>query len=256
MVFNVKNLLYSVGLVLLCNILSAQESYRIGIAGGYRALFSKTSFADRLTKYPLNYHAYSPGYYMSLSMMRRNFFLRSSFSGYKIIHSHGVYNNTVFSRESPKNKNIRNTNTARDINLDVGYDFPFYFLNVRLFSGLGWITTGDREWTTSNRPVQMLVPVNVNVTTTLDIFSQAFQSQTYYSNFGFGLSWPLYARLRCEFDVAYQTYFSTLAANYGDYRNRTKEGFGLGGEFSSQLTGAWLAQLGISFSINGSQELK
>jgi hypothetical protein len=250
MVFKSKGVLLFSILIFMCHLLSGQEKLIIGISGGYQAVYSKTSVADRLTRYPQNYHTYTPGYFASVDLSNRNFFVRPSVSGFEIVHSHGVFNKTAFSYDSPKNKNIRNTNSAMDFNLDLGYQFQFYRLKIRMFTGVGWITTNGKEWTTSNRPAHMVAPVNVDVTTTLEIFSQAFQSQTLYSNFGLGLSIPIYDKLSCDLDIRYQSYFKALAANFGDYAARTVQGFGFGGEFASQLTGAWAFRLGIGYQFN------
>ena len=224
----------------------------ITVSAGYRAYFSKTSMIDRLTRYSLNYHAYAPGYYSAINLTTKNFFLKPSFSRYGIVHNHGVYNYTIFTYGSPKNRNIRNTNSIVECNLDFGYEFKLNHLVLRAFAGGGWITTSGRDWDTRNEPVPMLVnsPDPIEVSTSLEIFSQSFFTESYTSNFGLGMYIPVCRNLVCELDVCYQTHFNALAANTGTYRTGAAGTPGFGGEFNSILTGAWIFQVGIGYRFN------
>lgn len=249
MVSKIKKTFTALLLMLFCGGAMSQTDGAISISAGYRANFSKTSTIDRLTRYSLNYHAYAPGYYTSINVMAKHFFLRPSFSRYDIVHNHGVYNITSFTIDSPKNRNIRNSNSMMEFNLDFGYEFKVNPFTLRIYAGGGRISTTGQDWKIHNIPVPMIGVGPVEVTTSLEIFSQSFNKKSYTSNFGFGMYFPIYRKLILEVDVSYQTHFIALAANTGTYRTEVNGMPGFGGEFNSILTGAWILQVGLGYQF-------
>ena len=247
---NSRLVLFILVMMLFSTLAKAQSVYTVTGSFGYRAHFSKSSVIDIFTTHSTNYHVYSPGYVASLMLAKNRFYIRPSFSSYGVTHSHGVFNPTIFSHRSPKNRNITNTNSVVDLNLDFGYEFPIWIINFRFFVGGGWISTTNQDWKTENLPALMIGGNDREATTHLTIFSEAFFSQSFTSSFGFGWSFQVYNNLTIETDISYQTHISTLAANKGEYRTRFPTGNGLGGDFASFFVGAWNLQIGFGYRLD------
>ena len=224
----------------------AQKSLQVSSNVGLRGNWGRSASFDKWTKYSQNYHTFTLGYSLSLDFNLFNFFIRPNLSQYDIVHSHGVMSKTLFHFDTPRKKNIRNTNGAFETGIDFGYTLNWDKLGLTYFIGGGKIVLSRDEWDKQNNNVNMLAAGNILSETILIVEEEAFTKSTYMVNVGLGAKYAFNTKITVNADFIYQSHLRALAANSGRYI--VKEIF-LSSSFISFLTGSTIFQTSVGYRI-------